>query len=361
MPRQRGYLLVAMLLVLTSLSAIYLAAALNKQGLRADWRAQRETLRAMHDAKLALIAHGLIEDNTPGTLPSPSGAYGSTHELDGRSVPTGFTGTPGLTARRLPWHFLGLQHRADGNGDCLWYAVGSNYRNSNLNTEARDPADGTAINPTTPGALLVNDATGVATSGATAVLISAGPALATQTRSSPTSATCGSGTIDQFLEASNAEDAGSYLNGGASESFNDTVIGITHSQQLRPVLRRVLTALSSEDVRAEIAARMAAQPTGITAGTLAQLRGIDVAAYMAFDAMLVTPAEVLTYTPSHRTCPGVDTAHPYLQPVSWLCFNDWYSHITFQRDAKTLFVSLEPTPAYHCTLALESGQVSCTN
>lgn len=344
-PRQRGYLLIALLLTLTSLSAVYLTAALKKQGTRTDWRAQRQTLNALHDTKLALIAHGLIEDNTPGTLPSPSGET----NVSGGSNPIGFTATPGQAARRVPWSFLGLQNRSDGNGDCLWYAVSKAYSNI-PNTGSRNVSNNTAINPSSPGVLKLNNMT----DPVAAVLISGGATLSGQQRGTPGSAACASGTVDQFLEGTNAGTTGSFINDTSSETFNDTVLGITHSELLKPVLKRVLHALDASTMRKEITTRINAQPGGATTGSLASLRDQD---RRGFDLILDPAGTNDTSVP----CPIKN--EDYKHPVSWLCYNDWYSHIVFQRNTptSTLSVSLASPSTYRCAMALGTGQISCTN
>ncbi|MBS1210957.1 MAG: hypothetical protein H6R19_3355 [Proteobacteria bacterium] len=342
-----------MLLALMSLGSVFLVSTLRQHEDSQEARSQRNALRALHDARLALIAHGLVEDNTPGTLPSPSGE----DRLDGYSTPAGFTGSPGQAARRLPWHFLGLQ--ATLGQECLWYAVSKPYRNS-LSTENRDPVSHTAINPNSSGTLALENSS----VPLIAAIISPGLSLAQQTRGSSTSHACQSGNVSQFLESSNADNTGIFINASHSSDFNDSVVAITHIQMLKPVIRRVLRLFLEPPVRKEILIRMAGK-----VGTLDQIRGTEPSRYEPFDAILAQTDE--TNLEYNNACAGIvtnangRTTTSYKHPVSWLCFNDWYSHIEYhapEGESPILAISLAAADYIHrCTLTLDTNSIVCKN
>ncbi|MDQ7988746.1 MAG: hypothetical protein REI09_03840 [Candidatus Dactylopiibacterium sp.] len=352
MKGQRGFATLAALGVASLITATVVWQALSTRGGASFQQHEtRAALRALREAREALIAHALIEDNTPGSLPSPSGE----DVLDGRSTPLGFTGSPGQAARRLPWHFLALAPAQD----CLWYALAHTHRNT-LSTHLRRAGNGTAINAASAGPLRVHTPT--ADVAAVAVIIAPGRAGPAQGgRTAPGVArNCEGGSVPAFLEGRNAD---------GSEDFdmpplhgNDLVLALSAEDLLRPVLRRVLGRFRSESQRADLLAQIHLQPGD---GTLDSLRcaatasGVPCAFAQHFDERLAgTEAARLVY--GGQPCPGlsrVDGA-TYRHPVSWLCFNDWYAHIRYERASDRLVAQL-PGAAGVCRLDLQSGRLHC--
>lgn len=364
-----GFALLVVLIFLTSISAVFLLRGLNAQfGSREDIRTKRDVLRGLRDAQLALIAHGLIEDNSPGTLPSPSGEG----QVEGLSEPIGFAGTPEQPARRLPWKFLGLS--ANVAGECLWYAVSDSYRN-NEPTHQRSQNKGNAVNPNNPGSLGVDLAySGTASEhvSAAAVLIAPGLARAEQTERDHSS-TCAGGSIGQFLELANAAGSGAFIDATATPDTNDVVWPITHTQLLRPVLRRVLTAVSSpQNMLGILKTGLAANHVSVADTRLAT---------PSFDAELAKTQlseKNTSLTASFPSCSGIQTisvdennvpindrngqpeiTERYTEPVSWLCFNDWYAHMKYLPSERAIEISLLPEMPYHCRLNVDSGSINC--
>lgn len=354
-----GYVLLASLILLSSAAAGAFTHAIAKRlPHTADLRERREIIRGLRDAQLALISHGLIEDNTPGTLPAPSGE----NMLNGRSSPIGFTGTPGQGARRLPWHFLALPP-APG-GQCLWYAVGRNFRNS-IPTSQRNAQNDTAINPQTiaPLRMLAPDADSAAP-GAAAIVIAPGRPLAEQTgRSHPPGLNCSDGSATAFLENVNADASESFMD--ATQSMggsNDILLALTPADLLRPALPRVLHALRGEGFRDALRSWLIALPHQGTLGDVRCTReGTDgCIAPALFDAHLADmPPERLSYI---NGCPGLlrtGNTTDFSQAASWLCFNDWFSHIHYDRTLSLLHVQAGDTSGRHCELDLETGEIRC--
>lgn len=358
--RHRGYALLAVLLALISVSALTLAPGLLRSLERQQQRELRHTLRELRDAELALIMHGLIEDSTPGALPSPS----AEDALTGRSSTASFLGTPTTAPRRLPWHFLGLP--AQHSGHCLWYVVSAGHRN-NLFTQSRQGES--AINPGNSGLLQIQNANDATLSPAVAILFAPGAALPHQSGRLPASIPdCSGGPADSHLEQAaginNAAGDGLYIQAARSESFNDLLRPISSERLLRPALKRVLQAFSADTTRAWLQTRSGAQ-------TLAELRTVPEDALLMdelISGLSVAPnasADGLSEA-NTRGCRGVRLSNQlsYRHPVSWLCFNDWYPHLVLLPSAGgETYLRLRLRPGddshYHCDLALGSGQISC--
>lgn len=352
--RNDGFILLAALILLVTAASGWLVWTLNqKTGYRVDTREQRAVLRGLRDAQLALIAHGLIEDNTPGTLPAPSSEY----VLNGRSSPLGYAGNPGQSARRLPWHFLALP--AHIGGECLWYATSRIHRN-NLPTAQRSSSSGNAINPASISPLEFIAHAGGPPRPAAAILIAPGRPFAGQRSRLPDAGSCAEGDATSFLEGSNALPGAPFQDVTVSSQTNDILLPVLHEQLMRPILRRVLATFAPEQMRQAIRAFLAEHPGS---DSLDQVRCHFISGTgtcpgrAAFDALLAgTAAEHLVYTGS---CPGVspDSASTdYKRPVSWLCFNDWYAHLHISPDAPILTVTHAD---YRCALGLDTGQILC--
>lgn len=351
--RQTGAaLLVGMLLLMLAIAGLTapLLAALDRKG--SDSAMLRQQLRALHDAERALRTHALIEDNTPGTLPSPSGE----DAVGGRSNPVGFAGSPGQAARRLPWHFLALEPA----NECLWYAVSRSFRN-NFPTRQRSVAAGTAINPDARGELLIHDVTGGRTFAA-AVLIAPGEELNDQAiRQARKAPLCAGGSIDAFLEGRNRNNDGQFASGIVGSDGNDIVRPIVADQLLAPVLRRVLASFAADDIRQELLAASSGFHMPVTLNTIRC--GFTAGegpcpGGRAFDALLArkAPGELI-YSGG---CPVIGTADvtSHGHPVSWLCFNGWHEHVSYLPGERTLVVNVGDT---RCTLQLDTGSIRCTS
>lgn len=357
--RHDGFALLAGLILLVTLSAGVITHALNQRlGTRADIRDKRELIRGMRDAQLALIAHALIEDNTPGTLPAPSGE----NALNGRSNPVGYAGSPAQAARRLPWHFLALSPYVAG--ECLWYAVATNYRN-NTPTSQRNGHAETSINPSSTGTLSVTTAADTAPIAAVAALFAPGRIVDVQSgRQAQSGMLCAGGEVASFLEGENASPSATFFDAAADSRTNDTVMAVTSAQLMQPVLRRVLSTFSSESIRAGLLSALANAPQQ---GTLDALRCAFSSSSSAscpgresFDTLIAnTTPDHLSYS---GNCPGRNqsgAATDYKHPVSWLCFNDWYAHIRYDQPSSQLSIAI-PETGYQCALSLTTGHALCS-
>jgi hypothetical protein len=241
--RQSGYaVLLATVLLVTVMLTVYLG--------RFDGPALRRTkddrtAQALAQAKEALIGAAVAQANLPGALPCPDATNAGTPSTSGSNCQS-YLG-------RLPWQTLGLADLRDGEGDCLWYAIGfkSLFRSS-LPASSRNAA--TALNTATPGGITLQDAaTNNVSNRVVAVIFSGGPPLGGQTRTAVGTPVCG-GSLNavDYLDTSPAPGTvnnasgpttGIYVRAPTSATFNDTLVTITEQEIAQAVARRVLTDL----------------------------------------------------------------------------------------------------------------------
>lgn len=179
---QRGAAVLALFLILfvAALAALY--PSLSQQTIRLE-RDQR-TAQALAEAKAALIGYALKVDLTtsarPGDLPCP--------DIDNNGTADGACSAASANfpiIGRLPWKTLGIEELRDGNGETLWYAVSSNFKN-NARTTCTSPDTGGCLNSDTVGTITLRRNTGViahdstAGTGAIALVIAPGAPLTRQ-------------------------------------------------------------------------------------------------------------------------------------------------------------------------------------
>lgn len=222
--------LVLAILIVTALSAMMLNPGSAVQ--RDQQRAQRTAL-ALAQAKEALLAWSMARadsgpaNSRPGELPCPDTNNDGTAEAACNAGQVG----------RLPWRTLGLQPLVDGDGETLWYAVGTGFRDA-----TQDPV---AINSDRAGALQLYDAAGnlVATGpdALAAVVIAPGTTLGGQGNRP-------SNTPADYLEAALGRDnrtaGGPYLSGpvviNGDQMLNDVVLGLSARELIGAAERRAL-------------------------------------------------------------------------------------------------------------------------
>jgi hypothetical protein len=205
--------------------------------------ADQVTADAMTIARSALIAHavtgGIAAGTRPGEFPCPD------KNNDGIAETACATGALG----RIPWKTLGIPAPRDAEGEILWYAVGSTFRNA----ASQSPV--TPINSETLGNLTVRiagSATPIATQ-AVAVIISPGAVVGDQNRASAGSASCSatgtnevpnrcaSNYLESYDGVNNASASGPFISVGTKElsSFNDRLLFIRTADVIPPVEQRV--------------------------------------------------------------------------------------------------------------------------
>ncbi|MBX3678613.1 type II secretion system protein [Cognatazoarcus halotolerans] len=127
MNRQGGIILPALLVfMLVGIIALGLAESRLTSDIKA--RQHRQTIRALADARSALVgfalSYPLTHTGNPrlGLLPCPD------LDNDGSSDTCGSQNA--FSIGRFPFRTLGLPKMIDGSGNCLWYAVAGNYKNN---------------------------------------------------------------------------------------------------------------------------------------------------------------------------------------------------------------------------------------
>jgi hypothetical protein len=200
------------------------------------------TAAALAQAKEALIGYAAAHSTQPGILPCP--------DTDNDGSADSPCGAMGVTALgRLPWKTLGLPDLRDGDGECLWYAVSSNFKNSGMSGPAK-------VNADSAGTLRVNDTSGTAVySGSNAVLavvLAPGRTLDGQDRAPAGTTQCGGNTTAaSYLEGGNQNGAATntFVSGPATSTFNDISLVLTSDALFNVVNIRVakeaITALES--------------------------------------------------------------------------------------------------------------------
>lgn len=218
-----------------------------------DIERDRKTAEALAIAKAALIGYaaGAAFDynaatNRPGDLPCPDTDDDGT-PYAGSFGPTNCN-TQARRIGRLPWKTLGLPDLRDGDGERLWYAVSTNFRNS-TRLACTAPTDAGCLNSDTRGTITVRDASGTikhnatntdpANSGVIAVIFSPGAALrrqdgTLQNRTCAGGAGCNAsglclGTTTpkcnavNYLDTSGAEDNVNFTDGNTNGFINGIV------------------------------------------------------------------------------------------------------------------------------------------
>lgn len=233
--RQRGAVLMVMLVILVVSVAAILVNSLTATSLKNSRKAQ--TAAALAQAKEALIGYAVSDPNRPGELPCPD------VNDDGKlTMNVDYIGNNCVSPiGRLPWITLGMPELRDGDGEHLWYAVSKSYW-SNGNT---------VINSDTPGNLTVSGSN--AASSVIAIVFAPGNVLSGQSRSSTQASSCTTTNTTipnnlcatNYLEGSNANQSlpgapnTNYQTAISSTTFNDQMIFITHDQLFQPVEKRI--------------------------------------------------------------------------------------------------------------------------
>ncbi|HYQ94430.1 MAG TPA: hypothetical protein VEP70_06325 [Burkholderiales bacterium] len=236
--------MIALLALAALIASFLIVSGLNLTSAGNSNDREDRSMRALRQAKAALIAYAANEQwqkykgqetDQPGALPCPDILLDNGNA---DCVGAGISSTSSLVGR-LPWQSMGIEDLRDASGERLWYALSYNFR-KNFGT--------TAINSDTPGQLSV---TGTApASNVVAVLFAPGAALLTQNRpSDPTDPAHNSPS--NYLEGFDLSDPVNYVfqsNARPSDTFNDRVLAITQAE-LMAVVEPVVAARIERDVK----------------------------------------------------------------------------------------------------------------
>ncbi len=218
--RQRGFALLAVMVFIGLVAAVFVVRSLNADTLRT--RQDQRTTEALALAKQALLAYATTDDNRPGSLPCPD------IDGDGRSLPGIEYVGQGCASYigRLPWALLRIPELRDGSGEQLWIAISPNFR---------DAGDITGnpgfINPDTAPQLSIIQLPGEAL---VAIVFAPGPVLPGQTRAGA-SATI----LSNYLDGVNATPTIAFSASPPGPAFNDRLLPVTRSDIVASAERRV--------------------------------------------------------------------------------------------------------------------------
>jgi type II secretory pathway pseudopilin PulG len=246
---QRGFALIAILILAALMSAFLIASALNRSS--ADITNEREdrSMSALRRAKDALIAYAASEQwqlykgqtpDQPGALPCPD------RDDDGDADCTG-SNTASMIGR-VPFKTLGIEDLRDASGERLWYALSHDYRKNKCPLPPTSPPPGcTIINADTLGQLTV---TGTApATQVVAIVFAPGEVLQNQNRD-PANATAHNDPLNYLEGPPNLSDAVNYVFTSAPPSavFNDRLLVITRAD-LMAAVEPVVAARIERDVK----------------------------------------------------------------------------------------------------------------
>jgi hypothetical protein len=345
--RQRGIIMLAFVLLLLVIAS---AALLNRANRMSPSDALANTNRAalgdlLNALKPQLIAKAANEDNTPGAMPCPTHGSSSSSSSAGSCV---------VSASALAGNFsiAGLDTAgaiklslpaAQTSPLCIQYALAPSLRNI-LSTDTRGSTQA-RINPGFSPDLIVVDSAGRSTKAWAALL------------SNMTAGVCSIASLGYQLDIAGNTATLSPIPG----SDGSTAISII---QTRDILAALFTqVLQSMDIPS-FQSYLQSNANGIA--SLSSIRAKDPA---GFDAA-ISPGATLSNSSSSgsssssNACLGVTTTSAsssisttYKTPVSWLCFNDWYSYVDYDKTTSILRAT-DSTSGLKCLR--QSGKTTCT-
>lgn len=246
-PRNRGFALIAFVLLLILVAGYVVAAALNRTGSELSSAREDRTMNALRQAKAALITYAASEQwqlykalpstppavyVQPGSLPCP--------DQDNDGDADCWAPLTSSMIGRLPWKTIGSDDLRDASGERLWYALSHDFRKNQC------PGTGcTTINSDTQGQLTVTGTALGTVSITNVVAIVFAPGLPVQ---------------GQIRDAANINNAPSYLEGlnlgnpvnysidTTAPPSNDRVLTITQAE-LMAAVEPAVAAKIAHDVK----------------------------------------------------------------------------------------------------------------
>lgn len=280
--KQLGAALILFFLVILLTGTIFVVTNISRDKIQVE--NEEITTDALAKAKEALIAYAVTYyDNTTTADVPKAGMMGFLPCPDDAGSPSEGTslGTCGAkyvsSLGRLPWKSLGIAPLKDGSGNCLWYAVASEFKNSGgLDPANLNNAPGLSrtemLNDDSNGSFNLFDKSASQLTGSTAenraaaVIIAPGKALQGQARSFAAGTQCGNDYDPvQFLEVFNGVD-NAILSGVVDalddfitsdktndETFNDRIMTITSQEIFDEIKRRSNFNVLMENTTRELA------------------------------------------------------------------------------------------------------------
>jgi type II secretory pathway pseudopilin PulG len=244
---QQGGALMILVLVLVIAGATSLFSVLDGSGVKVE--RDKKTAAALAEAKVALIGYALKSGVSsgqarPGDLPCPDNNAPGT--LEGQSTTPCAAGALG----RLPWKTLGIPDLRDGEGERLWYAVSSNFKNNPRAAILNSDTQGT-ISLRNSAGILVND--GTAESAAIAVVIAPGFPLLRLDDVSQNHANANYNNPKHYLDIFDTSDNSDFQD----STTNGFINGVIKSNENRVFVNDHIVAINYKDLMPLIERRVA--------------------------------------------------------------------------------------------------------
>lgn len=340
---QSGVALLSFVLLLSLATTAVIITALDVG--QWEWRRGEVSYRALNEAKLALLGYAVQNDTTPGTFPCP--------DTNNDGDTTESISTCKAYIGWLPWKKLALPPLIDGAGQCLWYAITPNFRETiSVASRLSKP-----INLTSTGSLkIVGSNNVVLADGVIAVIFAPNRALLAQQRGNTANAGC-PGDSDVSAAMNYLDSSGGVNNATGNVSlenytfkvsspnvtFNDQLLYIKPSE-LYPLLRKriIKEIIGNKDVA----------------------QGL-VKAYNKSSNQYPCPATATDYKAATSCSNGTLGLVPVdgltLALKAWLINNGWLSQLRYTYlSATAVKVSVGDAPqSYTCTL--NQNQSTCTS
>ena len=225
--KQKG---VALIVLVAIVSLIILMLTFNNlNGKQLEALRKDKTAKALFEAKNALLGwtvlrgiSGAPSTATPGQLPCPEDLTLIGTPNEGNAMTS--CSSPLPVVGRLPWRSLGLGDIRDGNGDKLWYAISTGFRDS-------------PINSTKVGQLNIDGNLNAAVT----IIFSPGVALTGQNRSVL--------TASNYLDLTNNNGDANFTTTGNASIFNDVLVKVKHDEFFQLVEKRILREVRGDSTQ----------------------------------------------------------------------------------------------------------------
>jgi len=239
---QRGFALIALLALAALISAFLIASALNLTSAGNSNEREDRSMKALRQAKAALIAYAASEtwQNTGGVTPfQPGGLPCPDRDNDGIAEDHEFPQKPCDTALkrigRFPWKTIGADDLRDASGESLWYAVSASFLKNT-------PSYTNVINSDTLGQLKV---TGSAPANSVvAIVFAPGEAIQGQVRS-PANVNDPASYLEQF----NAFTYATFTSTALPTAINNDRLLVITQADLMATVEPIVAANIERDVK----------------------------------------------------------------------------------------------------------------
>jgi hypothetical protein len=254
--KQKGAVLIIFAVIFAVAAMAFFVSQLDAAGEEID--RDKRTVAALAEAKAALIGHAvgvnLLGARRPGDLPCPDN-YPLGDINEGNSTAPCNANALG----RLPWKTLGISDLRDGNGERLWYAVSTTFKNSTRTTCTSMGQPG-CLNSDTNGTITVRDTSGTIinngtnSSAAIAVVIASGSPLQRQDGLVQNRSVANYNIASHYLDNITAGEDNSNF---ADNSTNGFINGIIKDASQQVIVNDRLIVISQNDLMPLLEKRVA--------------------------------------------------------------------------------------------------------